>query len=113
MTTSELLTVDEARHTVVQSAWLCLQGARCPKPGLRSMLWGLSGGPGWSRQDRVLALEHRRTLDIVTDAGYGWIVPEELDGIEAAVLAEADQVVRLDAIAAVLGLADGDGDSGT
>jgi hypothetical protein len=109
MMRSQLLTVDEARHTVVLSAWRCLEGARCPKAGVHSMLWGLCGGPGWSRRDRILALEHRRVLEVVAGAGYGWIVPEELEGIEAAALAEAGQVVRLDAIAEVLGLADDDG----
>lgn len=104
MMTARLLTVDEARHTVVRSAWRCLRGGRCAKAGLHSMLWGLEEDGGWCRQDRLLALEHRRVLDIVADAGYGWIVPEELEGIEAAAFTEADQVVRLDAIAEVLGL---------
>jgi hypothetical protein len=79
-----LLTMDEARAVVVRSAIDTLAGATCGAEGALAMLWALPGGAGWNAADELLALEHRRTLEWVNEAGHGAVIAEELRGVMAA-----------------------------
>ena len=80
-----LLTVEEARRCLVRSALVCLRQARCPTDDLRRLLAGHPALRPLDRPHRRMAQSHRRALDIIGRAGYGWIIDDQLDGIYSAV----------------------------
>ena len=98
-TRPRLLTVDEARAALVDSAARCLSGATGTPTTLLAMLWGLDVGPGPTAQTRKLAAAHRATLDAVTKAGHGWIIVEELQGVIDATRVADGPPVNVDVIA--------------
>lgn len=96
------LTLDEARLSVIRTALVCLQRARCGPHSLLTMVRGGPGGDDCSSDDERLALHHRRVLHAVIAAGHGWVVDEQLDAIISATGLDEGDVHNIDAIAAQL-----------
>jgi hypothetical protein len=101
-----LLTMDEARAVVVRSAIDTLAGATCGAEGALAMLWALPGGAGWSAADELSALEHRRTLEWVNEAGHGAVIAEELRGVMAATGLDDGELRDLDLVLSQLPVPD-------
>lgn len=95
-----LLTVEEARATLIRSALVCLRHAGGAPRHLPALL---AGHPGSGNPDHErLAVAHRQTLDMVARAGHGWIIDDQVAGIVAAVGLDDGEVRDLDVIAAQL-----------
>lgn len=102
-TQATALSVDEARAALITSAVRCLTVGSCSADGIAAILWGLPGGAGWTPVEEVLAVEHRRVLEMIADAGHGWIITEEIEGIVAATELAAGHVVNVDVVRAQVG----------
>ncbi len=81
-----LLTVDEARALISQSALDLARHCRTDHAGtLTAMLWGSGPVPGLHHDDSDLAMRHRGVLDEIAALGYLPEAHEELDGVASAI----------------------------
>lgn len=105
-----LLTIEEARRVLVESAGELLAKAGCSDTArLEEALWGRDHLDGESPADQALAWAHRRALAHLDALGYGGDAADQLEGIcSAAGLADGRR--DYDFVAAVLG--DGPADEG-
>jgi len=89
----ELLTLDEARARIVDSAVRLVRECHTNHaPTVTAMLWGAVDLPGLDDHDRRLAADHRSALDHVDALGHLGEALDELDGIASAIGLDAGRV---------------------
>lgn len=75
-----LLTLDEARSILGESAIDLVEAVTCPPARLRRLLAGKGSARGLAPTARQALDAHRAVLRQVLAAGHGWILEEQAEG---------------------------------